>query len=105
MNGLAASDYFIVPMESGSQFSFDGVEDLMDIVGVVKSVRPSLDLLGVLVTKHDERQNVCKAVFSTIANKFGAAVFQSKITTSASARKAEFSGTSVIQFDRKSKAS
>lgn len=105
MNGLAASDYLVVPMESGSQFSFDGVEDLLDIVGVVKTVQPQLKLLGVLITKHDKRQNVCKAVLSTIVNKFGDDVFKTTITSSTSARKAEFRGTSVLQFDRKSTAS
>lgn len=105
MNGLAASDHLIVPMESGSQFSFDGVEDLLDIVKVVQTVQPKLELLGVLVTKHDRRQNVCKAVFSTITDKFGDDVFKTTITSSTAARKAEFGGVSVIQFDRKSTAS
>lgn len=105
MNGLAASKYLIVPMESGSQFSFDGVEDLLDIVNLVRSVQPQLALLGVLITKHDKRQNVCKAVFSTIVNKFGDDVFKTTITSSTSARKAEFGGTSVLQFDRNSAAS
>lgn len=105
MNGLAASEHLIVPMESGSQFSFDGVEDLLDIVRVVQTVQPKLELLGVLVTKHDRRQNVCKAVFSTITDKFGDDVFKTTITSSTAARKAEFGGISVIQFDRKSTAS
>jgi len=105
MNGLAASDYLIVPMESGSQFSFDGVEDLLDILRIVQTVQPAVQLLGVVVTKHDRRQNVCKAVFSTITDKFGEDVFKTTITSSTSARKAEFGGVSVIQFDRKSTAS
>jgi len=105
MNGLAASDCLIIPMESGSQFSFDGVEDLLDIFRVVQSVQSQLKLLGVLVTKHDKRQNVCKAVLSTIINKFGDDVFKTTITSSTAARKAEFGGTSVLQFDRNSTAS
>ncbi len=105
MNGLAASDYLMVPMESGSQFSFDGVEDLLDILKIVQTVQPQLQLLGVVVTKHDRRQNVCKAVFSTITDKFGEDVFKTTITSSTAARKAEFGGVSVLQFDRKSTAS
>lgn len=104
MNGLAASDHLIIPMESGSQFSFEGIEDLMDIISVVKTVRPVLNILGVLVTKHDRRQNVCRAVFSSITNRFGSEVFRTTITASTAARKAEFKGESVIQHDRKSTA-
>ncbi len=104
MNGLAASDHLIVPMESGSQFSFEGIEDLMDIITVVQTVRQKLNILGVLVTKHDRRQNVCRAVFSSIQDRFGKEVFTTTITASTAARKAEFSGESVIQHDRKSKA-
>ena len=104
MNGLAASDHLIIPMESGSQFSFEGIEDLMDIIAVVQTVREKLNILGVLVTKHDRRQNVCRAVFSSIQNRFGKEVFTTTITASTAARKAEFQGESVIQHDRKSTA-
>ena len=37
MNALGASDLLIAPMESGSGFSFDGIDDLLKIVTLVKT--------------------------------------------------------------------
>jgi chromosome partitioning protein len=101
MNGLAASDYVIIPMESGSKFSFDGVDDLLDTIRNVRAVQEKLEVLGVLVTKHDHRHNVCRAVVSSIAGKFGSLLFETTITSSTATRKAEFAGMPVTQYDRK----
>jgi chromosome partitioning protein len=101
MNGLAASDSVIIPMESGSRFSFDGVDDFLDTVRLVKTVNPRLDILGVLITKHDQRHNVCRAVVSSITDRFGEMRFATAITSSTATRKAEFNGLTVIQYDRR----
>jgi chromosome partitioning protein len=101
MNAMAACDYLIVPMESGSQFSFDGVEDLFDTVRVVQTVQERLQILGVLVTKHDPRHNICKAVITAIADRFGKLLFDTTIASSTATKKAEFEAMTVIQYDRK----
>jgi chromosome partitioning protein len=101
MNGMAACDHLIVPMESGSQFSFDGVEDLFDTVRIVQTVQDRLQVLGVLVTKHDHRHNICKAVVTAIADRFGKLLFETTIASSTATKKAEFEGMTVIQYDGK----
>jgi chromosome partitioning protein len=102
MNGMAACDYLIIPMESGSQFSFDGVEDLFETVRIVRTVQERLQILGVLVTKHDHRHNICKAVLSAIAERFGRLLFETTITNSTAAKKAEFGAMTVLQYDGRS---
>lgn len=101
MNGMAASDYLIIPIESGSQFSFDGVEDLFDTVRIVQTVQERLQILGVLITKHDHRHNICKAVITAIADRFGKLLFETTIASSTATKKAEFEAMTVIQYDRK----
>ncbi len=45
---IAASDGVIVPMESGSGFSFDGLDDLLNIIATVRNrVQQELVILGV----------------------------------------------------------
>ena len=79
INALAASDFVIVPMESGSGFSFDGLDDLLNIIATVRnSVQPELAILGVLLTKDDSRRNVCQAVFRLVQDRFKGAVSSSK---------------------------
>ena len=49
---IAGSDGVVVPMESGSGFSFDGLDDLLNIIATVRNrVQQELAILEVLLTK------------------------------------------------------
>lgn len=104
VNALVASDYFIVPMESGSKFSLDGYADLEEVIRDVsqEGVNPNLSCLGVLITKHDGRKNVCKAMRSAIEKRFGPLVFPTAIASSARIQEAEISKKTIFQSDRQS---
>ncbi len=112
-NSLAASDFLIIPMESGSGFSFDGIEDLLKLVNMVKTEQKrrltdphtNLEVLGLLLTKHDKRQTLCKAVQDAIVDKYGDDVFATTIAASSVVKKAEFARQTLMQYDRKSTAS
>jgi chromosome partitioning protein len=61
-NALASSTHVIIPIESGSQYGLYGVTDLLNHLEKIKRINPNLELLGALLIKHDERQNVCKLI-------------------------------------------
>lgn len=112
MNAIAAADRLIVPMESGSGFSFDGIDDLLRLVTLVKkeqrrTMEPpyhtDVQLLGVLLTKHDKRQTLCKAVYQALTDKYGDDVFRATITASAAVKKAEMERLTLLQSNRKSR--
>jgi len=102
VNALVASDYCVVPMESGSKYSLDGYEDLEELIRDVRDVNPSLDILGVLITKHDGRKNVCKARKSAIELRFRDRVFTTAIVSAAKIQEAETTKKTVFQLDRQS---
>ncbi len=102
VNALVASDYCVVPMESGSKYSLDGYEDLEELIRDVRDVNPSLDILGVLITKHDGRKNVCKAMKSAIERRFRDRVFTTAIVSAAKIQEAETTKKTVFQLDRQS---
>src|SRR5262244_1667893 len=102
VNALVASDYCIIPMESGSKYSLDGYEDLEELIRDARDVNPDLDILGVLITKHDGRKNVCKAMKAAIERRFEAKVFSVAITSSAKIQEAEASKRTIFQHDRQS---
>jgi chromosome partitioning protein len=113
MNALGASDLLIAPMESGSGFSFDGIEDLLKIVTLVKKEQlkslptphhTDLQLLGILLTKHDKRQTLCKEVQRALVDRYQEDVFTTTIAASAAVKKAEFPRETLMQNDRKSTA-
>jgi chromosome partitioning protein len=102
VNALVASDACLIPIESGSKYSLDGYEDLEELIRDVRDVNPKLDILGVLITRHDGRKNVCKAMKAAIERRFGEKVFQTAITSSAKIQEAEASKRTIFQHDRQS---
>lgn len=70
-NALAASTHVIVPIESGSQYGLYGVTDLINHLSKIRRINPELQLLGALLIKHDERQNVCKLIRDEALNQVG----------------------------------
>jgi chromosome partitioning protein len=102
VNALVASNYYLIPMESGSKYSLDGYEDLEELIRDVKDVNPDLDILGVLITKHDGRKNVCKAMKAAIERRFQGKVFATTIVSAAKIQEAESTKKTVFQLDRQS---
>jgi chromosome partitioning protein len=102
VNALVASAHCVIPMESGSKYSLDGYEDLEELIRDVRDVNPSLDILGVLITKHDGRKNVCKAMKSAIERRFREKVFPIAIASAAKIQEAETTKKTVFQLDRQS---
>ena len=102
VNALVASDYCLIPIESGSKYSLDGYEDLEELIRDVRDVNPKLDVLGVLITRHDGRKNVCKAMKAAIERRFEAKVFSAAITSSAKIQEAEANKRTIFQHDRQS---
>ena len=102
VNALVASNFCIIPMESGSKYSLDGYEDLEELIRDVRDVNPNLDILGVLITKHDGRKNVCKAMKSAIERRFKDKVFKTTIVSAAKIQEAETTKKTVFQLDRQS---
>jgi chromosome partitioning protein len=102
VNALVASDYCIIPMESGSKYSLDGYEDLEELIRDVRDVNRTLDILGVLITRHDGRRNVCKAMKAAIERRFGEKVFPSTIASATKIQEAETTKKTIFQFDRQS---
>jgi chromosome partitioning protein len=102
VNALVASNYCLIPMESGSKYSLDGYEDLEELIRDVKDVNPDLDILGVLITKHDGRKNVCKAMKAAIERRFQKKVFSTTIVSAAKIQEAETTKKTVFQLDRQS---
>jgi chromosome partitioning protein len=102
VNALVTSNYCLIPMESGSKYSLDGYEDLEELIRDVKDLNTDLDILGVLITKHDGRKNVCKAMKSAIERRFGNKVFATSIASAAKIQEAETKKKTVFQLDRQS---
>lgn len=103
-NGLAAADYVLIPIESGSQYGLYGISDLLRHIERIKKINPDLKTLGGLLLKHDERFSVCHTIQAQALSQIGK-LMDTKIPSSTNVNKAAAMNASVHTVDRSSKIS
>lgn len=101
-NALAAATDLIIPIESGSQYGMYGVTDLVRHLQKIYRINPSLNLLGVLLIRHDERQTVCKLIEGAAQEQLGNLI-PVKIPPSTKINQAAMAQTSIQKIDRTAK--
>lgn len=101
LNGYAAANHLIIPMAS-EILSLVGLAQLQETVEAVKdSVNPSLNVLGILLTKFNRRTNLAKDVLEmaeTIAEQTESRVFETKIRSSVAAAEAPAHGMCILDY-------
>jgi chromosome partitioning protein len=103
LNGLVAADAVLIPLHC-EYFALEGIADLVATVRRVRSaLNPGLDILGVLLTMHDERTNLAQQVASDIRGFFREKVFSTAIPRNIKLGEAPSHGMPVILYDVKSK--
>lgn len=92
VNALTASDSVIIPL-TADLFSLQGLSQLnLLIQRVRKYSNRDLKIAGLLITRHDERTNVSKALMDQItqtADKLGTKVFSQPIRNSVAVRESQ----------------
>ena len=78
MNILCASDYVIIPVEA-SPWGLFGVANMFDFLEYAKKLSPSLELLGVVITKMDARKNYGKQTMEVLGEFEEVTVFDTVI--------------------------
>ena len=78
MNVMCASDYVIVPVEA-SPWGLFGLANMFDFVEQVKGINPTLHVLGIAITKADERKNYFKQTVETLSELEDVKLFESYI--------------------------
>lgn len=82
VSALVAASHLLVPIQS-SYLALEGTDDLLETVERIRGrVNPDLELLGVLITIHDNRTILGRDVVQQIRGVFGEKVFRTLITKS-----------------------
>jgi chromosome partitioning protein len=104
LNALVASDYLLVPCDL-SPLAVRGVENLLaNAQQVGARMNPSLDLLGVVITRHDGRtQSMNDAVLASLNQSYGDSILKVRIGVSTSVSRAQHEGTEIFEHDEKSR--
>lgn len=102
VNALVASDYVMLPLP-GEFLPLKGVYGFMRQFDMIrKKLNPGLELMGMVMTKYDERKQMNVGVRKQLEEKFQDKVFQTVIRTNIQLAKAQEAGKDIFSYDRSS---
>lgn len=103
MNLLCASDYLVIPVEA-SPWGLFGLANMFEFLSVTQEMTPKLSLLGVLITKVDERKNYYKQTMETLSEQEDIYVFDSNIHVDSSVEWAQDNSKPVTAYKKSSRS-
>ncbi|MFM9907933.1 MAG: ParA family protein [Chitinophagaceae bacterium] len=100
VNALVASDWVLIPLQA-EFLPLKGVYSFMRHYETIKKkLNKKLDLLGLLLTKFDERKTMNQQVRERLTEEFPGKVFETTIRTNIQLAKAQEAGKDIFSFDK-----
>jgi chromosome partitioning protein len=103
VNGLAAADDVIVPIQC-EYYALEGLGQLLRNVALVRSsLNASLDVRGIILTMYDARTRLAEQVETEVREHFGPKVYKTVVPRTVRLAEAPSFGQPVIVFDSTSR--
>lgn len=103
MNVMCASDYILIPVEA-SPWGLFGLANLFDFYNQVKLLSPNLQILGVAITKADERKKYFKQTLDILGNMEGARLFKNYIRVDSAIEWSQDNSKPVVAYRKTSRS-
>lgn len=97
MNLLCASDYLVIPVEA-SPWGLFGLANMFEFLQTTQEMAPNLSLLGIVITKVDERKNYFKQTKESLEALEDIHVFSSLVHVDSSVEWAQDNSKPVINY-------
>lgn len=105
LNAIVTARFLIVPLQC-EYYALEGLSHLIKTIKIIKKeLNPHLEILGILLTMFDGRNNLSKSVFDEILTHFGNKVFKTVISRNVKLSEAPSYGMPIFKFDPSSKGS
>jgi chromosome partitioning protein len=103
VNGLAAADDVIVPIQC-EYYALEGLGQLLRNVGLVRgNLNPTLDVRGIVLTMYDARTKLADQVEAEVRAHFGPKVYETVVPRTVRLSEAPSFGQPIIVFDPSSR--
>jgi chromosome partitioning protein len=103
LNALVAADAVLVPIQC-EYLALEGVSELLDtLMRIRRTLNPSLEVEGILLTMYDERTSLSRQVATDLRSFFGTQIFKSVIPRNVRLAEAPSFGKPIIFYDVHSK--
>ena len=103
MNILTVSDFIIIPVEA-SPWGLFGLANMFDFISQVKNLNPRLEVMGIAITKADERKSYFKQTYETLKEFDAARLFNTYIRVDSSIEWAQDNSQPVVAYKRYSRS-
>lgn len=102
---MLASDFVIVPIDSGSSDSVDGLSKaLLVIDNMRQNANPDLKFLRMLINRYASRESVCSVISSKLLESFGQEkIFKTIIPAQTAFKKSELLKSTIFTVDSSAK--
>ena len=103
MNVMCAADFLIIPLEA-SPWGLFGLANMFNFYGQAKRLNKKLELLGVVITKADERKNYFKETTKTLSELGNVRVFENYIRVDSAVEWAQDNSMPVVAYKKGSRS-
>ena len=103
MNILCASDSLVIPVEA-SPWGLFGLANMFDFVAKVKEISPRLEVMGIMITKADERKTYFKQTLETLKESDLAKVFDTYVRVDSTVEWAQDNSKPVMAYKKYSRS-
>ncbi len=103
MNVMCASDFVVIPVEA-SPWGLFGLANIFEFVGKVKEIAPKLQILGIAITKADERKNYLKQTIETLNATEGATLFETYVHVDSAIEWSQDNSKPVVVYKKNSRS-
>ncbi len=103
MNIMCASDFVVIPVEA-SPWGLFGLANMFDFIGQVKNIAPRLEVLGIAITKADERKNYFKQTVETLRETEVARLFDTYIRVDSAIEWSQDNSKPVVAYKKYSRS-
>lgn len=103
MNIMCASDFVVIPVEA-SPWGLFGLANMFDFCAQARKMAPGLEILGVAITKADERKKYFRQTLDTLKNSEGVRLFDNYIRVDSTIEWSQDSSMPVVAFKKNSRS-
>lgn len=103
MNIMCASDFVIIPVEA-SPWGLFGLANMFEFIDKVKSISPRLEVMGIAITKADERKSYFRQTLNTLRESEIARLFETYIRVDSTVEWSQDNSKPVVDFKKYSRS-
>lgn len=102
VNGLVAADAVLIPVQA-EYYALEGLGQLLETVNLVKEhLKPSLEIMGAVLTMFDKRTSLSDAVMQDLYQYFPNKIFRSVVPRNVRLAEAPSHGKTILEYDARS---